>query len=92
MTKAMYIDNIAFIVTIDEDENPVTIVHGLPTDPFIIGMVLVDVARTYARGFQEEEGTTTDEEYLRRIREGFDAEWDNPSTEITVTSSPEELK
>jgi len=80
----MYIENVAFIVTIDEDENPATMIHGLPTDPFIIGLVLVDVARTYARAFQEDSGTTTDEEYLQRIKEGFDAEWANPTSELSL--------
>jgi hypothetical protein len=45
MTSAMYIDNIAFLVTIDpETENVTTRVHQLPEDPFAVGMVLVDVA------------------------------------------------
>lgn len=85
MTSAIYIDNIAFMVTIDEDtENVDTRVHSLPSDPFIIGMILVDVARTYAKCFQERDDTDTEEEYLKRIREGFEAEWDTPTTEISM--------
>lgn len=85
MTSAMYIDNIAFIVTIeDETENVETRVHALPNDPFVIGMILVDIARTYAKCFQDRDDTDTEEEYLKRIREGFEKEWDSPTTEISM--------
>lgn len=56
-------------------------------DPFTWGMILVDAARHVAKGAVEGELTVRDkdgtehavneEEVLERIREGFDAEWEN---------------
>jgi len=85
LTSALYIDNVAFIVTVEaETENIATIVHALPDDPFVMGMVLVDVARTYAKSFQARDDSDTEHEYLKRIREGFEAEWESPTTEISL--------
>ena len=57
-------------------------------DPFAYGMVLVDAARTIASAFAREEGATNAEPYLKRIREGFDAEWKKATTNIKLRASP----
>ncbi len=57
-------------------------------DPSAYGIVLVDAARTIASAFARDEGATNAEPYLKRIREGFEAEWKKPTTPIKLRSGP----
>ena len=54
----------------------VAIATGLWEDPAAWGLALVDLARHVARAYTQTDGSTEDA-VLRRIREGFDAEWGN---------------
>ena len=51
-------------------------------DPAIVGLILVDLARHAANYYQQTQGHPIDK-VLARIKEGFDAEWDDPTTPIT---------
>ena len=47
-------------------------------DPAAWGLLLVDLARHAARAYGQLE-VCSEAEALARIRQGFDAEWDNPT-------------
>ena len=49
-------------------------------DPLAWGIVLVDLARHVANALEKLKGKSK-REVLERIREGFDAEWSNPTDE-----------
>ena len=51
-------------------------------DPFAFGMVFVDAARTIALSYAKDDQSISSAEYLKRIREGFDAEWEHMTTDI----------
>lgn len=57
-------------------------------DPYAFGMVLVDAARTIADAFAHDEGATNSEYYLKRIRDGFEAEFNKPTTPIKLKTPP----
>ncbi len=52
------------------------------TDPAEWGLMLVDLARHVADYYHDQKGFPV-EKVLGRIKEGFDAEWDNYTTDIT---------
>lgn len=52
-------------------------------DPFTFGMAFVDAARVIAHAFAAQEGGLQ-QHYLERIKAGFDAEWEKPTTDITM--------
>lgn len=58
----------------------VTLRTDIWDDPAAWGHMLVNFARHVASAYAEEDGLDP-EETLQRIREGFEAEWDNPSHE-----------
>ena len=73
-------------------EKRVLAIHrgGVWDDPFTWGMALADIAQHIARGYEEGgltcegpdgETAVTKEQAIERIREGFDAELDNPTDE-----------
>lgn len=47
-------------------------------DPAAWGLMLVDLARHVANAYEQSTGAGF-EETLRRIREGFDVEWEDPT-------------
>lgn len=51
-------------------------------DPAAWGIVLVDLARHIANAHQQQQGADP-QTVLARIREVFEAEWDNPTDEPT---------
>ncbi len=51
-------------------------------DPLAWGMMLVDLAKHVANA-HEQLGKGNAEEVLNRIRQGFDAEWNNPTDHAT---------
>ena len=55
----------------------------MPTwsDPFAWGMLLVDIAGHVARAYAET-GVMTEAQARARIHEGFQAEWDHPTTPL----------
>jgi hypothetical protein len=53
-------------------------------DPFAWGICLVDLARHLANAYEQELGRDR-AQVLRRIKEGFDAEWATPTDEATGT-------
>lgn len=65
------------------DNNVETRVNLVFDDPFMFGMALVDAARVIAQAFANNEGGLPDA-YLDRIKEGIDAEWDRPTTNVTM--------
>jgi hypothetical protein len=50
-------------------------------DPAAWGLLLVDLARHIANIYHQEQGHSV-EKVLARIREGLEAEWDQPTTDI----------
>ncbi len=56
----------------------VAIATGLWKDPAAWGLALVDLARHVARAYAQTEAME-ERAALRRIREGFDAEWSSPT-------------
>ena len=58
----------------------VTIRAGVWEDPFAWGMFLVDLAGHVANAYEQQEGRDRDE-VLRRIKDGFEAEWGHPTDE-----------
>ncbi len=56
----------------------VTMATGLWDDPAMWGLMLVDLAKHVAAAYAHIEGRDR-ERVLARIREGFDAEWDDPT-------------
>ncbi len=59
-------------------------------DPFMFGMILVDAARTIANSYASAEEATDAEQYLMRLKQGFDAEWDKATTEIRMSKQGED--
>lgn len=57
---------------------------GLWKDPASWGLMLVDLARHVANAYTQSDGRDRDD-VLRRIKEGFDAEWDHPTDRPTGT-------
>ena len=47
--------------------------------PADVGMLLVDIARHYARAFTQTGQVRTEDQALEEIRRLFDAEWDHPT-------------
>ena len=47
-----------------------------------VGLLLVDIARHYARAFQQTGQVRTEDEALEEIRRMFDIEWDNPTKSL----------
>ena len=63
-------------------EQHVTMKGGLWESPASWGIVLADLARHAAKILERDEGLQIAES-LRRIRQGFQAELDDPTTNIT---------
>ena len=81
--------NNPFLTIRRTDESDVeTLVKLVFDDPYAYGMVLVDAARTIASAFAREEGATNSDQYLKRIRAGFEAEWNKPTTPIKLATKP----
>lgn len=59
-------------------------------DPFAFGMAFVDASRIIAQSFMKDEGATSPVDYLKRIREGFEAEFDHMTTDIETWSEEED--
>jgi hypothetical protein len=62
----------------------VSLATNLWTDPASWGIMLVDLAKHVASAYKQ----TTDKEFasvLKRIKEGFDAEWETATDEPTGT-------
>ena len=51
-------------------------------DPAVWGMCLVDLAKLVADAYHQSKGLDADET-LRRLKSGFDAEWDSPTDQPT---------
>ena len=60
----------------------VSLAAELWKDPAAWGLMLVDLARHVANGYEQAQGRNR-EEVLGRIREGFDAEWESPTDKPT---------
>jgi hypothetical protein len=60
-----------------EGDQHVTLRAGIWEDPFAWGMMLVDLAHHVANSY-EQVGRNR-EEVLKRLKEGFDAEWASPT-------------
>ena len=54
----------------------VSLATGVWEDPAAWGLMLVDLARHVARAYHQTQGLDP-EDALRRIKQGFDAEWDH---------------
>ncbi|HVY39372.1 MAG TPA: DUF5076 domain-containing protein [Polyangia bacterium] len=61
---------------------------GLWSDPAAWGVFLVDLATHVANAYQEQEGYDR-KAALERIRQGFDAEWGDPTSTPSGHSLPE---
>lgn len=71
-----------------EGRQHVSIEVGVWDDPAAWGMFLVDLARHVAHAYQQTEGRDP-AEVLARIREGFDAEWEEPTDTPSGAMVPE---
>jgi hypothetical protein len=60
----------------------VSLATGLWEDPASWGIMLVDLARHVANAYSESKGTNY-HEVLARLKEGFDAEWEDQTDEPT---------
>ncbi|MFB3906725.1 MAG: DUF5076 domain-containing protein [Acidobacteriota bacterium] len=60
----------------------VSLATGLWSDPANWGIMLVDLAKHIANAYQQTEGIEH-AAALRRLREGFDAEWGTPTDRPT---------
>ncbi len=58
----------------------VSLASGVWEDPFNWGMMLVDLARHVANAYEQREGRSR-AWVLARIKQGFDAEWADPTDE-----------
>jgi len=56
----------------------ISLATGVWDDPASWGIMLVDLAKHIARAFEQSKGSNY-EEALRRLRDGFDAEWSSPT-------------
>jgi len=65
-----------------EGKQHITLTTGVWEDPAAWGLMLVDLARHIASAYAMSEGRSSPE-VLRRIRVGFDAEWDTPTDDPT---------
>jgi ureidoglycolate hydrolase len=73
----------AFEITriwIAQGNQHVTIHTGIWEDPAAWGMFLVDLAKHIAIAY-ERDGQLDRVQVLKRIKEGFDAEWESPTDE-----------
>jgi hypothetical protein len=60
----------------------VSLAPELWKDPAAWGLMLVDLARHVANGYEQAQGLNRNQ-VLGRIRAGFDAEWESPTDEAT---------
>lgn len=60
----------------------ISLATGLWSDPANWGIMLVDLAKHIANAYTQAEGMDHSA-VLRRLREGFDAEWKSPTDEPT---------
>jgi hypothetical protein len=65
-----------------EGSQHVSLSAGLWEDPAAWGIMLVDLAKHVANAYAESEGHAQSR-VLQRIRDGFDAEWENPTSTPT---------
>ena len=65
------------------DDHMETLVDLVFDDPFTFGMAFVDAARVIAQAYADQEGGMQ-QHYLERIKEGFDLEWGEPTTDVTM--------
>jgi hypothetical protein len=65
-------------IWITEDCQHISLATDIWNDPAAWGLMLVDLARHVARAYEQREGRDP-EKVLARIKEGFDAEWNNPT-------------
>ncbi len=69
------------------DDNVETKVDLVFDDPFAFGMAFVDAARVIALAYAKHEQATSSVDYLNRIRQGFDAEFDKMTTDVTMNET-----
>ncbi len=69
-------------VWIANQEQHISLRAGVWDDPAAWGMMLADLAGHIANSFEQGAGMDRDEA-LHHIREGFDAEFDSPTDEIS---------
>jgi len=58
----------------------VSLKTGIWNDPTAWGLLLVDLAKHVANAYEQTEGRDRNE-VLRRIKHGFDIEWESPTDE-----------
>lgn len=61
-------------------------------DPMCWGIIFVDAMRITADSYAKEEGATSIEPYLNRIKEGFDLEFNNYTSPIEFIGPVEDEK
>ena len=68
-----------FLAVMKGPEGNVVHLDAAALSPSGVGILLVDIARHYARAFKQTGQVRSEEEALDEIRRLFEAEWDNPT-------------
>ncbi len=71
-------------VWVADGQQHISLATEVWSDPAAWGLLLVDHARHVSRAYEQAHGRDADE-VLRRVREGFDAEWSAPTDTPTGT-------
>lgn len=77
-----HLDNLFVMIYQLPDKNWKTLCKPNFDDPFGGGILIVDAMRVLAMAYCSQEGATSSQEYLNRIKQGFDAEWKKHTTDI----------
>lgn len=77
------VDNMFMLVHQLPDRNWRTVCRPIFDDPFTAGMLIVDAIRILALAYRNQEGASSSKEYLTRIKQGMDAEWEKFTTDVT---------
>ena len=64
------------------DGRPVVHLDSGAVSPAAVGLLLVDIARHYARAFKQTGQVRTEDEALDEIRRLFEVEWANPTNSL----------
>ena len=72
-------------VWIANGDQHVALAFGMWEDPAAWGLLLADLARHIAEAHAQQEAQVDAEDFLEQIRNGFEAELDGPTDEISGT-------
>lgn len=72
-------------VWIANGEQHVALAFGMWDEPSAWGLLLADLARHIAEAYAQQDEAVDAEDFLEQIRNGFEAEMDEPTDEVSGT-------